>query len=178
MPTTWLGTSPASARRCRRAARIRWERARTILERLSQANPRSTRFLDGLSKAYNNLGRFQDAKGLRPAGLASFRRAIAIFEALPHRTPTDDYNFACNLALAVPLVGDRAHPTPTDQLERRALADRALAALRRAAAGGFSAIEIYRGDSDLDSLRPLTEFQNFLLDMAMPADPFARIRPR
>ena len=59
--------------------------------------------------------------------------------ALPQRTQVDNYNFACNLALAAPLVGDpttRARPMGSSEGPSRS---GRLAALRRAAAGGFSA---------------------------------------
>jgi hypothetical protein len=51
---------------------------------------------------------------------------------------------------------------------------RALEALRQARAAGYSTLAGIQSDHDLDALRDRPDFRGFLLDMAFPADPFAR----
>jgi hypothetical protein len=81
------------------------------------------------------------------------------------------YCFACYHAL---LGGLAAEPgsglTPA---EGRAQADRAMAALRRAVDGGLRDLASIRTDSDLKALGDRPDFQLLLMDLAMPAEPFA-----
>jgi hypothetical protein len=56
----------------------------------------------------------------------------------------------------------------------RALADRAVAQLRRAAAAGYRDVAHIGTDTDLDPLRSRPDFPTFLMDLTFPADPFAQ----
>ena len=56
------------------------------------------------------------------------------------------------------------------------LADRAVAQFRLALAGGYQNRTLIAKDQDLDPLRGRPDFQLLLMDLAMPADPFARGR--
>jgi hypothetical protein len=59
--------------------------------------------------------------------------------------------------------------------EREARARRAVAALRRAAAAGYyDDLEKLRRDPALAPLRPRGDFQELLMDLSFPADPFQR----
>jgi eukaryotic-like serine/threonine-protein kinase len=61
---------------------------------------------------------------------------------------------------------------PADLAECKAYADRAMAALRRAVTAGFAEVASLRRDIDLDPLRPRRDFQELLMDLSFPADPF------
>ena len=50
--------------------------------------------------------------------------------------------------------------------------DKAIAALRRAVAGGYRQIKVIRKDPDLAPLSSRDDFQLILLDVAFPDDPF------
>jgi hypothetical protein len=58
--------------------------------------------------------------------------------------------------------------------EAAALADRALADLRRAVSAGYRDFGNMRANTDLDPLRDRPDFRMLMMDLAMPADPFAR----
>jgi eukaryotic-like serine/threonine-protein kinase len=58
--------------------------------------------------------------------------------------------------------------------EARSRADRAMEALRRAVAAGYRDQARMRVDTDLDPLRDREDFRLLLMDLAMPAEPFAR----
>ena len=55
-------------------------------------------------------------------------------------------------------------------------AEEAMAALRRAAAMGYRNPEAYRPESALNPLRGRDDFRLLMMDLAMPADPFAAAR--
>ena len=59
---------------------------------------------------------------------------------------------------------------------REELAHRAVEALRQAAAAGYVNLANFKTDTDLDALRDRRDFRDFLLDLAMPAKPFATTR--
>jgi hypothetical protein len=56
----------------------------------------------------------------------------------------------------------------------RALADRAVAQLRRAVAGGFRNVAHMRADTDLDALRSRDDFRLLMMDAAFPAETLAQ----
>jgi eukaryotic-like serine/threonine-protein kinase len=58
--------------------------------------------------------------------------------------------------------------------EGRAEGDRAMEALRRAVAAGWGDLAKVRTDPELDTLRPRSEFQLLILDIAFPVEPFRR----
>jgi hypothetical protein len=64
-------------------------------------------------------------------------------------------------------------PTPEGQAARQALADKAVANLRRAVVAGFREWKWCRVDAPLSALRSRNDFQTLINDMAFPADPFA-----
>jgi hypothetical protein len=47
-------------------------------------------------------------------------------------------------------------------------------ALRKCTAAGYANFTSIRDDTDLNALRDRTDFQDFLLDLGFPTDPFAR----
>jgi hypothetical protein len=53
-------------------------------------------------------------------------------------------------------------------------ANRAMAALRRAVAAGYHDLAEMQADRDLDLLRGRDDFKLLMMDLAMPADPFAQ----
>src|SRR5262249_14306327 len=88
-------------------------------------------------------------------------------QSLADRYPACRYCQACSLALMVPIAApDR----------RESLASQAVETLRRSFAAGYSNAENLRFDPDLDALRHRDDFRGLLLDLAFPAEPFARGR--
>ena len=55
-------------------------------------------------------------------------------------------------------------------------AETAMAALRQAVAIGYRNPGVYRTESALDPLRARDDFRLLMMDVAMPADPFAAAR--
>ena len=61
-------------------------------------------------------------------------------------------------------------PTADEQEE----AAKAMGLLRRAAAMGYRNTNAFRTESALASLYPRSDFRLLMMDLAMPAEPFAR----
>ncbi len=127
--------------------------ARDLLETLVREAPDSLVYRESLAKASNMLGRAALAGGRPDEARQAFARAVEILESMPDPPSWYLYNLACNKALAVPLA---------KAAERPAQVKRAISALKRAFASGFTNAEAYRQDTDLDSLRNELAFQQFL----------------
>ncbi len=98
-----------------------------------------------------------------------------ILESLPNLDPASSDQLAINLAACVSLIGagpdvaapeDEARLSPADRLRRQVYGTRAVAALRRAVAGGFLKLEALQAEPDLDSLRDRPDFQKLLEELA------------
>jgi serine/threonine-protein kinase len=148
-------------------ARASYERALAILDGLVQANPTVTgdqsRLLQGIRlQGIRGLGATQRAAGRDAEAMASWRRATAEGRRLRPSDGESLYYLACCHAL---LGGAAAAPAELD---------RAMAVLRQAVAAGYRSLDCMRRDPDLDPLRPRPDFGALLLDLAFPAEPFAR----
>ncbi len=83
------------------------------------------------------------------------------------------YHAGCHASLST-LAGAQGTDVPTG--ERDAETGRAMDLLRRAVAMGYRDPSAYRTETALDPLRERSDFRLLLIDLAFPADPFARGR--
>ena len=86
------------------------------------------------------------------------RRALALLDGLSSRSGEEWYETACCHAA----------------LNGPAEANRAMDRLRRAVGMGYRNFDAFRTEVALDPLRDRADFRLLILDLAMPADPFAR----
>jgi serine/threonine protein kinase len=149
-----------------------YEQARDVIRKLVRDHPQVVRYRQalcigdtGLAAVYRKLGRWQDA-------LELLDEAQKILEGLPKEWPTYHYHMACCLALRIPPT--TASRTPREVEDGRRYGDQAMIALQRTVAGGLKTFEIFRSDPNLGPLRDREDFQALLMDLAFPADPFAR----
>ncbi len=109
----------------------------------------------------------------RPAeAVSAFREAIAILEELAHPTAGNIYDLACSQSLLAGVAADAG--SGLTAAAGQAEADKAMRSLRRAVAAGWKQRAHMRVDTDLDPVRSRPDYQMLELDMAIPADPFAR----
>ena len=79
------------------------------------------------------------------------------------------YGLACCYSMLSEVVPD---DQASSSSERVAMADQAIATLRRAVVAGLKDAGHMRLDTKLDSIRGRPDFQNMLLDLDFPVDPF------
>jgi tetratricopeptide (TPR) repeat protein len=141
-----------------------------LFEALARDVPSSPEFRVKAGWGYAILGKVLEKKRSYGEALAMFRKAAAA------QADSDDalnlYNLACCFALASSVADPREGPAGAGR--QRADAERAVVTLRRAVAKGFASLTMLRNDPDFDSLRGRDDFQRLLMDLLMPADPFAR----
>ncbi len=149
--------------------------AHTVLGRLVGQHPKELIFQIHLSRCHGFIGRLLYRSRRFTEALCSFQRAVDLLESLPQLDPANSYQLAVNLALCVSLIGagpaaappdDEAELSPTDRRRRRVYGTRAVTALNRAVAEGFTSLAVCQSNADLDSLRDRPDFQKLLKETA------------
>jgi serine/threonine-protein kinase len=157
-----------------RAAEARdcYERAIALVDRLIGDDP-TTRSYDGL------LARSLRRRGLSrrdlgdPAGAAAdTQKALGLFDRLASSDSGEWYEIACCRAALLGLARRDGAGVSAAASEEEAA--QAMRLLRKAGPSGYRDRVILRGEPALDSLRDLDDFKLMMMDLTMPAEPFAR----
>ena len=148
------------------------EKARAIREALVLANPSLVSYRSDLAVTLGGIGAMHHAAGRFSAAAAAFGRAIELLDGLSSPDPEDLYNLACYHSRLAGIAGTAGSGFAADRAHSEA--DRAMDYLRRAVATGFRMRPLMAIDHDLDPLRSHVDFQNLIMDVNFPADPFAR----
>jgi serine/threonine protein kinase/tetratricopeptide (TPR) repeat protein len=152
-------------------ARACCDRAIAIRADLVKGQPTNESYYHGMAESLVRSGCVQHATGNAEGAAADWRSATALYAS--HLPPGgEEAHFrACCLASLAGLVG--AKGSGVSGVEGTAAAEEAMAILRRAVAGGYRDIGLFRVESGLDSLRSRDDFRLLMMDLAMPAEPFA-----
>jgi tetratricopeptide (TPR) repeat protein len=141
-----------------------------LFEGLARELPSNSHFRIRAGWGHIILGKANLKAGSHAEGLAMLRKSVEILET--SEEALNVYNLACCFALASSVADPAEGPAAVER--RRRDADRALTTLRRVIAMGFADASMLKSDPDLSSIRSRPEFQMLMLDLSMPADPFAR----
>jgi tetratricopeptide (TPR) repeat protein len=143
-------------------AEAEYRAALAIRQKAADANPAGIDPQRDLASSLSRMGRIEQREGRIPEAIASFRNAVAIMERLPRIPNSHLYDLACHQALLAGATGSRTE------------ADRAMDSLQRSVALRGGDLAGMRTDPGLDPLRDRDDFRLLMLDLAFPADPFAR----
>jgi serine/threonine-protein kinase len=144
------------------------EQAVESFEALARDDP--SRFRGDLARSLLFLAS-QRMRTDRPGeALTSIRRAEELLSQPSSASPWALYQLACAYS-RLSAEGGGAAPARD---EREAHAARGMAALQRAVSAGYYDLEKLRRDPALAPLRPRGDFQELLMDLSFPADPFQR----
>jgi serine/threonine protein kinase len=140
-------------------AREAYEHALEHPRRIVVQQPTVAKHRQCLSERYTALARVQRALGRVAEAVATTQERVKLWP----ENPAELYRAACDLALAVPLIGkNKAELTPAEQAERREIAGQAINVLRQAVRHGFREVEQLKANTDLNALRSHTDFQELL----------------
>jgi tetratricopeptide (TPR) repeat protein len=156
---------PGEARDCH-------AQAVALAEALVSAYPKVPANRARLAEGLRWLAGLELAAGDAAGAVADARRAVGLLEGLPARDARQWFSLACAQATLAAAAGRDGPVPPTAHVS--GLADRAIDDLRRAAAMGYRSPAAYRYEPALGPLRGRDDFRLLLLDLAFPADPFAR----
>jgi hypothetical protein len=108
----------------------------------------------------------------RAGAAADLRRATGLFAAEPSPTGEFRYIFGCARAALAGLAGRAV--SGVSAAEAVTEADAAMALLRKAVEMGYHNPDAYRTEDALDPLRGRDDFRLLMMDLAFPAEAFAR----
>jgi len=155
------------------AAVASFQESRMIHERLTREHPTATEYRVGLADALTGLGRALHYAGRGTEATEPLRRAVALREAIPNLSTKARRDHANALALLASVAADPRSGLSASAPAAEAEADRAIAALRQAIAAGYRDFSKLNTDPDLAPLRSREDFRLLLIDLALPAEPFA-----
>jgi serine/threonine protein kinase/tetratricopeptide (TPR) repeat protein len=133
------------------------------------SDPRSTGHRSMVGFGHSELGRALEVAGRLDDAMVSYRTAISLLESSAQPAGVDFLYAARARARLGRLLSTIRRD---DSNESQAELDHAMAALRRAAVAGFRSVAAIESDDDLQPLRGRRDFQDFLLDLPFPAEPF------
>jgi hypothetical protein len=110
-----------------------------------------------------------------PAGAAAaWKRACEVYAKIKLLNPESVFFRGCCHGALAGLGGQPG--SGVSAAEGAEQAEKAMAVLRRAVSMGFRNRDAYRTESALDPLRKRIDFKLLMMDLAMPAAPFAVVR--
>ena len=146
-------------------------RSRDILERLVKDSPSVADYQSGLAFTLSGLGRARRRSGERAQAVADLRRAVTLREGLAPLPLDARYDLARTHVLLAAMAGEEGSGlSPADG---RVEAERAMDALKRVIADGYRDATM-KTHPDFAPLRGREDFQELMLDLDFPAEPFAR----
>jgi hypothetical protein len=104
--------------------------------------------------------------------VADLRRALGLYDGMPSRSGERRFLVACSHAALSGLAGSAG--SGLSAAEGSSAADEAMAVLHRAVEVGHRNPDAYRTEDALDPLRDRPDFRLLLMDLAFPAEAFAR----
>jgi tetratricopeptide (TPR) repeat protein len=156
------------------AAVARFRESVALHDRLVGEHPTVSDYRSGLGFALSGLGRALHRAGRRGEADGPLRQAAAVREVIPALSLEARFDLARDLALLASAAAPRRGPVT---VSTTAEADLAMDALRRTIAAGYrDAPARIRDDPDLAALRDRADFKLLMMDLAMPAEPFAGAR--
>jgi tetratricopeptide (TPR) repeat protein len=147
-----------------------YNKAVEIGERLVNQHPTVREFPGQLACSLRGRGLARRDLG-NMAAAADTVRALELFDALPFRSVDQWFETACCHATLSVLAGVAGSEVSESQGPLKA--DRAMDLLRKVVGMGYRHSSHFRTEAALDSLRGRDDFRLLLMDLAMPADPFA-----
>jgi tetratricopeptide (TPR) repeat protein len=150
------------------------EEALAIRQKASDDQPTLAWARWKLANNHLALGVVQRRAGRPAQAVASFRSAIALIERLPTLTPRNHYGLACCHAQLAGVAAEAGLGLTAEQ--GVAEAERAMAALKLAYAGGFGIAPLL-ADVALDTLRPREDFRMLVREVEEKAAEAQRHAP-
>lgn len=139
------------------------ELARAMQERLVHDHPEVPENQRDLSATLVSLGKLHRALDQSADALKDWQEAVRLIESLHEPGPYDLYNLAAAYALASKMEGKtNVRSERGDQSRAQVLADKAMDAVRRSVAAGWSDARFMKTDGDLEPLREREEFQKLV----------------
>ena len=153
-------------------ARDGYDRAIALRQRLVEEDPKTPIYRSNLASSLRRRGLARAGLGGMAGAAADARRALGLCDGLPSRSSWDWYETACCHAALAGLAG-RGSPG-LSAAEAAVEAEAAMGLLHKAVAMGARDLALFRSEAALDPLRDRADFRLLMMDLAFPAEAFAR----
>jgi hypothetical protein len=150
------------------------DRAIAIREALVREFPKVPIYRSHLAWSYRRRGLARRDLGEPSGAAADTRKALELWDDLPSRSGQEWFETACGHAALAGLAGQPGSGVSAAEAESQA--ETAMALLCKAVGLGYRSPDAFRTDDALDPLRSRADFQLLMMDVALPADPFAAAR--
>ncbi len=152
-------------------AKAAYDKAVVINERLAKESPNPW-YRSLLAHAVRRRALAAGDLGDQPAAAADLERALGLYDGLPTRSGEEWFETACCHAA---LLASAAHHVGSASASEGELeAQRTMELLRRAAAMGYRNANAFWTETALAPLCQRSDFRLLMMDMVLPAEPFAR----
>jgi eukaryotic-like serine/threonine-protein kinase len=142
-----------------------------VCEPLVKAHPEVPDFSAGLGETYLLLWRVRcDLDNLAGAATA-WKRVCVLYDGIKSLSGEHTFFRACCGAGLARLAGRPDSGVLSEEMDQ---AEKAMAVLRLAVTMGYTNSDAFRTESALDPLRNRADFRVLVMDLAFPAQPFAR----
>jgi serine/threonine protein kinase/tetratricopeptide (TPR) repeat protein len=152
-------------------ARAEYERAIVWKERLIKENPTIPWYRDFLAGTLRRRSLVVLGLGDPAGAAADARRALGLYDMQGPPSVGRSFSMACAHAALASLAGRAGSGVSAAEGEIEAA--RAMEWLSRTVANGYRDAKTLRVEAALDSLRDRPDFRLLMMDLTMPADPFA-----
>jgi len=156
-------------------ALLTMRQAEEVLDRVARDNPDVAQYQSMKANQQLISASLLDQMGHRGEAMTAYEQALATYERILHPAAGYSYNMACAHACLASLIStEPGELSPSRRAEAARHLDQAMAALHRAVQGGYRQVGLATRDPDLAPLRSRPDFQQLMLDLAFPTNPFAK----
>ncbi len=148
-----------------------YQKAVAMMRALMEASPSSGDFQNEMAISLVMTGRVHERAGRASEAAKTYRELVTFLERLPAPGEETHYNLSCAHAMLAGVAGQPG--SGLSAADKQAEGDIAMSGLRKLATSGFVDLTTLQSDADLDALRARPDFRLLLMDLALPADPFA-----
>jgi eukaryotic-like serine/threonine-protein kinase len=152
-------------------AREGYERAIAIRQRLFEENLETPTYRSHLAWSLRRRGLARRDLGDAAGAASDARRSLALYEGLSSRSAAEWFETACCYSVLWSLIAREGVGTSSPGRENEPAKVKKM--LRQAAAMGYRDTRVFRTETALDPLRARQDFQELMMDLVMPTDPFA-----
>jgi len=149
-----------------------YRKALAIQQKLVDANPNVPDYRAMLAYSHSRRGMARFGLGDRAGASAEIRRALVLYDGVPSLVGEHWFETACVHVVLASLAGRDGSLVPAAAASSEA--ETAMALLGKAVTMGYLNRHAYKTESALDPLRNRPDFQLLMMDLEMPAEPFAQ----
>jgi serine/threonine protein kinase len=156
-------------------ALLTMKQSKLVIDKVLQSDPDVPAYQSMSADVAINIAAVLYEMGRNAEAKAAYQQALVQHDRLTNKTVIDQFNIAClHGRVAAFVAAEPDGSTPARRAEVTHHLDQAMAALFATVEAGYRQHSKFAKDPDLDLLRSRPDFQQLLMDLAFPDNPFAK----